>query len=190
MSYLSICILTLLFSFVLPTEAFGQRDFFTPEEVELIRENQEIDKRIDVLTHAIDRRFHVLKVDVSAPKIKTKGDWGNLPEGTRPQLFLDIRRILQKAVDDIDSLAERPQSAILPDPDSKKKQPTFEMLFPKAVRILASAAQRYEPALRGQLDVSTDNAETGSILGAIELCQEIIASVAKLPPETKKTKSN
>ena len=171
----------------LPLAASAQRDFLTTEEVELIRENQEIDRRIDVLTQAIDRRFHVLNVDVSAPKVKTKGEWGELPQGTRTQLLLDIRRILQKAVDDIDSLAERPESAILPLPDEKKKtDSSFASLFPRAVRNLAAAAERYSPALRKELETSTDNSDKGSIMAALDLCQEIIASVVKLPAEVPK----
>ncbi len=175
--------ITLFFS----ASVSAQRDFLTAEEVELIRDAQEIDRRIDVLTQAIDRRFHVLNMNVSAPKVKAKGDWGDLPQGTRAQLLLDIRRLLQKAVDDIDSLAERPESAILPDPDAKKKErSSFATLFPKAVRNLAAAAERYTPALKSELDATTDNSEKGSILGALELCSDIIASIVRLPPEPPK----
>lgn len=187
--YLVVGLFSLIFCAFLSADVFAQRDYFTAEEVELIRGAQEIDRRIEVLTQIIDRRFHVLQVDVSAPKTKTKGEWGELPQGTRPELFLDIRRILQKAVDDIDSLAERPESAILPDPDAKKKdQPTFATLFPKAVRSLAAAAGRYAPALEKELGTTTDHGTKGSVLAAIDLCHEIIASVAKLPAEQPKKK--
>lgn len=173
-----------------PSAALAQRDFLTPEEVELVRENQEIDKRIDILTQAIDRRFEVLAIDVSAGKVKGKNEWGNVPQGTRAELLLDIRRILQKAVDDIDSLAERPQSAILPYPDEKKKADSgFSTLFPRAVRNLAKAAERYTPALRKELDISTSNNEKGSILAVLDLCEEIIASVVKLPTEAPRKKT-
>jgi hypothetical protein len=181
-TFFSLCALT-----AFPSAATAQRDFLTPEEVELVRENQVIDQRISVLVQAIDRRFQVLNLDVSAPKVKTKGEWGNLPEGTRAELMLDIRRILQKAVDDIDSLAERPESAIMPDPDAKKKNDSsFATLFPRAVRSLAAAAERYSPVLRKELDTSANNDEKGSIMVALDLCQEIIASVIKLPAEPPK----
>src|SRR4051794_33944299 len=108
----------------LATNGFAQRDYFTDEEVELVRDAQQIDQRISVLVHAIDRRFTALKVEVAAdapnPKDKNKDDWGPLPTGTRIQLLSDIRQILQKAIDDIDNLAERPESAPLPAPDEKK----------------------------------------------------------------------
>ena len=38
-----------------------RRDCFTDAEIELIRDAQDIDLRIRVLTHAIDRRFSVIK---------------------------------------------------------------------------------------------------------------------------------
>src|SRR4051812_17568689 len=91
------------------TSASAQRrDYATNSEDEIIREAQQIDQRIDVLTHMADRRFGVLKIDVGAPSKKENEAWGPLPDGTRLQLLDDIRRIVQKAVDDIDNLAERP----------------------------------------------------------------------------------
>lgn len=187
--YLALCFSLLVFSFSLSTAASAQRDYFTPEEVELIREAQEIDHRIDVLTHAIDRRFSALKIDVSGPKISAKEieKWGELPKGNRLHLLFDIKRILQKAIDDIDSLAERPNSIVI-DQDEKKPKGYAE-LFPKAVRSLAAAAQRYKAALKAELDKTQDAAEKGSILDSLDFCDQIIAAVAKLPAEVKKTKN-
>jgi len=172
-----------------PSQVSAQRDYFTLEEIELIREAQEIDKRIEILTQVIDRRFAILKIDVGGAKIAAKDaeKWGEIPAGTRLQLLLDIKRILQKAIDDIDSLAERPDSAILPDPE-KKDAKGYAELFPKAVRTLAAAATRYRPALKIELDKPNDNAEKGSVLDAIESCDQIIAAVAKLPAEVSKKK--
>ena len=176
----------------LAVTASAQRDYFTPEEVELIRDAQEIDHRIDVIVHAIDRRFTVLKLEVSPPKRpKTSEEWGEMPTGTRLQLLYDIKRILQKAVDDIDSLAERPESAVVytdPKDPKEKKSKGFADLFPKAVRDLAAAAQRYGPVLKADLDKNNDMAEKGSILDSLTMCDEIIAAVAKLPAEVKKPK--
>ena len=170
----------------LPTEAVGQRDYFTAEEIELIRDAQKIDDRIDVLTKIIDRRFAALKIDVGGAKISPKDaeKWGVVPESSRFELLLDIKRILQKAIDDIDSLSERPDSAILPDPEDKKAtKQGFADLFPKAVRNLAAAAKRYQPALKAELDKPNPGSEKGSILDSLEFCDQIIAAVAKLPAE-------
>jgi len=167
----------------------AQRDYFTPEEVELIREAQQIDQRIDILTFAIDRRFAALKLDVNGPKISTKESekWGEVPKGTRFDLLYDIKRILQKAIDDIDNLSERPDSFVI-DPNEKKPK-GFTELFPKAVRSLARAAERYRPVLTTELDKTIDNAEKGSILDSLDKCDQIIQSVAKLPADIKKAKN-
>lgn len=184
-------LLTIGVAFVfMPSTASAQRDYFTAEEVELVREAQKIDDRINLLTKIIDRRFDALKVDVHGAKISSKEQdkWGVLPESSRFQLLLDIKRILQKAVDDIDSLAERPDSAILPDPDDKKAKQSFADLFPKAVKALGAAAQRYQPALKAELDKTNAASETGSILDSLEFCDQIIAAVSKLPAEMEKAK--
>ena len=184
-----------------PSKTLCQRDYFTPEEVEVIRDAQQIDQRINVLTHAIDRRFAVLNIDVHAPAYKeVKGvEWGPAPTGSRLDLLIDIKRIMQKAIDDIDNLSERPNSMVIeePDPKDKKAKPPkgFAELFPIAVRSLGAAAQRYGPALKIELDKTKLPEEKGAILDSLEMCDEIIAAVNKLPASTpaaadpKKTKN-
>lgn len=156
-----------------------QRDYFTDEEIELIRDNQQIDHRMNILVRTIDRRFYVLKVNVNGAKDEGK-DWGALPTGTKAELLSDIRNILQKAIDDIDNLSSRPDSMVLSPEERDKKPKGFSDLFPKAVRALAKAAERYKPALKQTLDASKDEREKGLLLDSIEMCDEIIASVSKL----------
>jgi len=157
------------------------RDYLTDEEVELVRDAQQIDKRVDVLIHAIDRRFSALKIDVGAPPHKEGADWGAAPEGTRLQLLYDIKRILQKAIDDIDNLSGRPSSMVVEEGDKKHPPPSFNDVFPKAVRSLAAAAERYKIPLKKELDVKSDGAEKGSILDALDMCGEITVAAEKLP---------
>lgn len=168
----------------------AQRDYFTPEEIELIRDAQEIDRRIDVLTKAIDRRFAVLKSNVGAPIIPKdeNSKWGELPQGSRAEMLLDIKLILRKAIDDIDSLAERPESAVISPSRDPKKAKKVDDIFPKAVKNLAKAAERYQHVLKAELDKTTDTAEKGSILETIEMCDDIIAAVSKLPTALTKKK--
>ncbi len=168
----------LVISFSLLTAA-QSRDYFTDEEIELIRDSQQIDKRMEVLAKIIDRRFAVLNIDVGGGKPAGK-DWGELPKGTRIELFSDIRNILQKAIDDIDNLAARPDSMVIDPDEDKKKKKGFSDLFPKAVRSLAAAAKRYEPALKQALDATKDEREKGLISNSITLCDDIIAAVPKL----------
>lgn len=184
---LAVFIISVL-ALLLPFEAAAQRDFLTPEEVELVREAQEVDLRIEVLTQAIDRRFGVMNIGIGATKPKKGGNWGELPQGTRSQLFLDIRRLLEKAIDDIDNLAERPDSMVVAEPEKGKKPKGYSDIFPKAVRSLASAAARYKAVFETELDKSTDNLEKGTIIASLEMCDQIIAAVTKLPAVVKKEK--
>ena len=168
------------------------RDFLTDEEIEIVRDAQEIDSRIDVMVHAADRRFAVLRIDVTSPSAgkKERDEWGSLPKGERIELLFDIKRILQKAIDDLNNIDERPDSAILPDPDDKtsKKPKSLAELFPIAVRSLAAAATRFKPALEKELHATTDQKQKGVLLDSIDSCQQIIESVSKLPAEVVKPK--
>jgi hypothetical protein len=155
-----------------------RRDYMTDPEIELIRDNQEIDKRIDVLTKMIDRRFTLLGIDSGGWKQGEKEQkiWGDAPKGSRSELFADIRQLLQKAVDDVDDVAEH-------NANTQTANKIEGPLFPTAVRSLAAAATRYRPLLDAELPKINDGRDKGMILNAIELCDSIIESVASLPPE-------
>src|SRR5215216_1460383 len=88
--------------------AAAQRgDYMTPAEQDVVRNNQDIDARVAVLTYMIDRRFLAMGIDVKAskPPIDPEDTWGPEPKGTKPELLMDIRRLLEKAIDDIDNIA-------------------------------------------------------------------------------------
>ena len=170
-------VLALCFCLTLFFPANAQRrDYLTDEEVELVRDNQQIDLRIGVLTKAIDRRFLVINNDASQAKqiAKDEEKWGELPKGSRPLLLWNIERILQKAIDDIDDVAAHTKT------DSE--------FFPKAIFKLSDACQIYIPKLKTILDSSKDEKEKGSILGALDSCNQIIEASAKVPKETPKEK--
>ena len=111
------------------------RDYMSDEEIELVRDAQDIDLRIDTLSTMIDRRFTALGIDAGGVKIKPKNadKWGAEPTGTPLQLFHDIRQLLQKAADDIDDIAGRNEI-------SQAQNKMEGKLFPKAVRSLAASA--------------------------------------------------
>lgn len=165
-----------------PSAASAQhRDYMTDAEIELIRDAQDIDLRIETLTRMIDRRFAVLGIEVGGEKIKPKHaeKWGPEPTGSQIELFHDISRILQKAADDIDDIAGRNEL-------SQAQNRMEGKLFPKAVRMLAASAGRYLPALHTAGSKSDDRMLRGNLSTAIGICEQIIESVAKLPPEVKK----
>lgn len=168
-----------------PNNAQAQRrDFMTDSEIELVRENQEIDKRINVLTRMIDRRYATAAIAVqgSGAKSKTSEDWGPEPTGTRLELLTDATRLLEKAIDDIDQVADRREAA-------NRRTEKGEDLFPKAVRNLADAARRYLTPLKAESVKQQDDKELGAILSAIEFCEQIIDAALKVPAESKKSKN-
>ena len=159
-----------------PSPANAQRrDQLSEMESELVREAQEIDRRSEIFVKAIDRRFLVLNNDTSQSKKveKDSAKWGELPKGTRVQLLLDIEKIIQEAIDNIDNLAAR---------DAKSE------LVPRAIHILADAAARFLPQLKTQLNKTDTEIEKGAILGAIDSCNQIIEASAKIPKEDLKKK--
>src|SRR6185369_9466618 len=88
----------------------SHRDYMTDAEIELVRDAQDIDLRVDVLIKMVDRRFAVLKMNVGGAAIPTKESerWGAAPTGTQIEMLDDIRKLLQKAIDDIDNVASHP----------------------------------------------------------------------------------
>ena len=176
----------LVFTITFVSHVSGQRrDYMTDAEADLVRDAQDLDKRIDVLTKMIDRRFVVLGIDVGGwkPKAKQAEKWGAEPAGTRMQLLNDIRLLLQKGIDDVDDVAMHNDNALAQ--NRKEGQ-----IFPRAVRLFASAAQRYRDVLKATAGKTRDEKELGTMLSGIESCEQVIEAVGKLPPETAKTKKN
>jgi len=159
--------------------AFGQRrDYLSDSEIELVRDAQEIDQRVTVLTMAIDRRLTALDL-AGVDKSKKYGEkWGDAPTGSRLELLTDVKSLLQKAIDDIDDASSHESE--------NAENKVSGTLFPKAVHVLADAAERYRPAFRSALDSAKDEKEKGIILASIDFCDQIIEASAKLPKETAK----
>jgi hypothetical protein len=129
----------------------------------------------------IDRRFTDAGIAVGGwtPPKKEGSIWGPEPEGTRLQLLTDIKYLLQKAIDDIDDVSEHNENTLT-------QNKTEGLLFPKGVRILAAAAQRYLGALKAESAKTQDEKERGVMLQSIESCELNIDSVKQLKPEPKK----
>lgn len=171
----------LLFLFSLTSVASGQRrDFVNEQEAELIREHQEIDRRIEVLVKFLDRRLAAAGITGHEWKPQKNAElWGEEPTGSRAELLFDAKRILQKAVDDIDDIASREGAAVEGNERSGK-------LFPKAVRNLSTAAARLKPVFQAELARATNEKEKGVLYESIELCDQIIEAAANLPKEPTK----
>jgi hypothetical protein len=152
-----------------------RRDYMTEEEIEQVRNNQDIDLRIAVLVRMIDRRFNVLGIEVNGWKERDRdaGRWGQPPTGTRLQLISDIRQLLDKAIDDLDVIVQRNEDALT-------QNKTTGRLFPKAVKTLEAAARRYLPMLIDEAAKAADERERGQLLNSAELCEQIIEAAGNL----------
>jgi hypothetical protein len=181
--YLVTAIFIVVFAFATADLSEAQstrRDYMTDEEIELVRDAQDIDARIDVLIKMIDRRFVALNVNAGGAAVPNKetSKWGAAPKGSRIELLDDIRRLLDKAIGDIDNVAAHPVNYDADKDRSEKEKKRDSQRFPSSVRALALAAKRFQPALKTLLDKSTDEKERGLILESLESCDEIVAAAA------------
>ena len=153
------------------------RDHLTPQEVELIKDTQVLDKRIEVFIKAAERRVLVITgtVDPNAKQLKQlKKDsekWGELPTGSPGELVSDVARILDEAITNIDDVSSRDE-----------KNP----LIPKALRRLAAAATRIVDQVKPFAAKADSAAETNSFDQLTENAEAIAQAASKLPPEVAK----
>lgn len=166
-------ILPVLFMCASTTNA-AQRDHLTTQEVELVKEAQILDKRIEVFIKAAERRLLVLS-GVTPPVTKQSKKeaelWGDLPTGSRAELVGDIARILDEAITNIDDVSSRDE-----------RNP----LIAKSLRRLAQAVN----SIMSQISSIRDQAKTEAEIASFELlnedAQQILEAANKLPPEVDK----
>ena len=156
--------LCLCLSLSAPADAQRTREHLTPEEIELVRDNQVLDARTGVFIKAAERRLLAVTNPAEAAKnaAKEKEKWGEL-KGTRSQFFYDISKILDEAVVNVDDVAVH-------DPDSP--------LLRKSLYMLAAAAGRILPELAKLREGVTEEAEADQLDRALETAREI-ADAAK-----------
>src|SRR5215216_7941869 len=156
-----------------------QRDHLTPQEVDLVKEAQALDKRIDVFVRAAERRLMVINNSAAAnAKVlkKESEKWGELPTGSRAELVTDIARILDEAITNIDDVSARDE-----------RNP----LISKSLRKLATAVN----TIMGQLKPLSAEAKSDVEIASFEMLNEdaksILEAANKLPAEVdKKAKKN
>ncbi len=178
----SILSFLLLSFFAAPNTPAQRRDHLTKEEVELIRDVQEVDGRMEIFVRAIDRRLIAISGTSGLDKDqlkrleKEKEKWGELPEGTRSQLLSDIDKILDEAIDKLEDVSER---------DAKNE------LFAYAVYVLADYAKVLTGKLEALRDNSADPRDIAVLNSSIGQCGDIIEASSKVErpePKTKKKK--
>ncbi|HEY6804292.1 MAG TPA: hypothetical protein VI306_11975 [Pyrinomonadaceae bacterium] len=170
---LSVALLVLLAS-VSFAAANPQRDHLTEQEVDLVKEAQALDKRVEVFIKATDRRLIVLNGTQAANAKLLKKDaelWGDLPAGSRAELIGDIARILDEAITNIDDVSSRDE-----------KNP----LIAKALRRLAAATSNIITQVAPFKEKASGDAEVSSFELLDENAEQILAAAKKLPPEPEK----
>jgi hypothetical protein len=135
-----------------------RRDHLTEKEDELVREFQEIDKRIEIFVKAADRRLLALTNPNATQKKREEETWGPLPVGSKLELLQDYKRILEEAEEKMDDALNR---------DSKS--PALE----KALNKLKEAATRQVPQLRALGVQLTDKKEQRALAEAIEEAETV-----------------
>ena len=154
--------------------AFQRRDHLTEKEVDLVKEAQVLDKRIDVFIRAAERRMMVINNSsaANAKQLKKESErWGELPTGSRAELVGDIARILDEAITNIDDVSSHDE-----------RNP----LIPKALRKLAQSVNSMMAQLKPISTEAKSEAEIASFEKLNEDAQSILEAATKLPPEVEK----
>ncbi len=159
-------------AFLSPRSASAQtRDHLTEQESELVRFNQELDKRTDVFIRAINLRFAIINGTAAPPKPKKTNkeepDWGEPPKGSRVELLEDIAGILDEAITNIDDVSRRDE-----------KNP----LLSRSLRKLNSATNGYLTQLNTIRNQTRDSDELAAIVRIQDYANQIIEVGNKLPP--------
>lgn len=147
----------------------AQRDHLTDAETELVRYYQELDKRIEVLIKAADRRFAIINGTAQSPTkklMKDEPDWGEAPRGTRAELLGDIAGILDEAITNIDDVGRRDE-----------KNP----LISRSLRKLTAAANGYLGQLNALKSKLNDPDELSALERVADNANQIIEAGGKLP---------
>lgn len=148
-----------------------RREHLTEQEVEMVRDTQELDRRADLFIKIAERRLLVVTGAQASAKDVEK--WGEVPKGTRAAHFNDLARIFDEAITNVDDVALRT-------PDSA--------LIPKAVRKLADASARFLPQLTALRSSATAEGEREALEQTIDNLQQIIEAAKRLPEETPEEK--
>lgn len=154
----------------------GGRDHLTPQEVELVKEAQILDKRIEVFVKAAERRLQALNAATTPASRKAQKDsekWGELPTGTRAELLNDLAKILDEAINKIDDVSAHDEKNVL---------------IPKALRKLSAAATGFLPQLNALGTQTQDQEERAAIGQSLESAQSIIDAANRLPAPSNKKK--
>ncbi len=174
----TLLLMTLIFT--VSATAFAQRtDHLTKEEIEILRNVQDLDNRMEVYEKAIDRRFLAIKgsKNLSSKQLKQiekdSEHWGELPKGDFSRLVLDIEKILDEAIDKIDDVAQRNRENVV---------------LPYAIHDLADYSRDLIPRVQKLMSNAKNEDDKGSLATTIESCNQVIEASKQVPKPKGKLK--
>lgn len=153
------------------------RDHLTKEEIEIVRDVQDVDLRMKVFSKAIDRRLLALEgTDGLSEKEKKRLEkdtekWGALRTGKRLLLLSDIAGILNESIDKFEDVYER-------DPKNE--------LVPYAYHNLADYVDGLVPKLNALMTDELTGSEKSAIRRALKNCSDILKVRNAIPKPKKK----
>jgi hypothetical protein len=152
-----------------------RREHLTEQETDMVRDTQELDRRVSLFVKIAERRVAAVTGAAAAqpPSAKDLEKWGELPKGTRAQLFGDLARILDEAINNIDDVAARSPN---------------NSLIPKAVRHLSEASARFLPQLAALRTGTAAENEREALEQVIDNLEQVMDAAKKLPADTTEKK--
>ena len=141
-----------------PATFAQSREHLTEKEIDWIREEQLIDKRIEVFVKAADRRLLVLSTPDAKQTKKEEEKWGSLPTGTTLELLQDYKKILEEAEEKLDDAFER--------------KPKDELII-KALKKFKDGATKHISLLQSMEAKMKDKREQMALAEAIEEAEAV-----------------
>lgn len=166
----AVCLMLSLVQLDTAAAQLRKRDPLTPQEVEMVRDTQQLDARTNLFVKIAERRLAAV---TGAEQLQSNAKWGELPKGTRADYLGDLASILDEAIENIDDTASR-------NPDSPH--------LGKSVRKLAEAATRFLAQLMPLRESIADGPERESLERAIDNLQQVQEAVKKVPEEKEEKK--
>jgi hypothetical protein len=166
----AVCLLLLLAQADAASAQLRKRDPLTPQEVEMVRDAQQLDARTTLFIKIAERRLAAV---TGAEQLQSNAKWGELPKGTRAEYLGDLASILDEAIENIDDTASR-------NPESQH--------LGKSVRKLAEAATRFLAQLMPLRESAAEGAERESLERAIDNLNQVLEAVKKVPEEKEEKK--
>lgn len=155
--------------------AFQGREHLTPEEVDMVKDAQILDKRIEIFIKTAERRMLLLSGGPEAAKAnKDSQTWGEL-SGSRAELIGDLAKIFDEAITNIDDVSARDLN---------------NALIPKALRKLSATATRIVDQLKPAEAQAKSDAELNNFDQLIEHAESIVQAANRLPAEADKKAKN